>query len=55
MRESGRGSPVQREPVQEPEVLGKQKQVRAEPEPRVLLQGQRVLQARWGQPKEPEQ
>ena len=37
MRESGRGLPVQREPVQEPEAPGKQEQVLAEPEPQVLL------------------
>ena len=55
MRESGRGLPVRREPVQEPEVPGKQEQVLAEPEPQVLLPEQRVPQARWVQPREPEQ
>ena len=55
MRESGRGLLVQREPVQEPEVLVKQEQGLAEPEPQVLLPEQRVPQARWGQPREPEQ
>ena len=55
MRESGRGLPVPREPVQEPEVSGKQEQVLAEPEPQEPLQEQRVLQVRWGQPKDPEQ
>ena len=47
-RESGRDLPVLREPVQEPEVPGKQEQVLAEPE-------QRVPQVHWGQPREPEQ
>ena len=47
-RESGRDLPVLREPVQEPEVPGKQEQVLAEPE-------QRVPQVDWGQPREPEQ
>ena len=55
MRESGRGLPVRREPVQEPEVLGKQEQVLAESEPQEPLQERRVQQVRWGQPKEPEQ
>ena len=46
---------MQRELVQEPEVPGKQEQVLAEPEPKVLLPEQRVPQARWGQSREPEQ
>ena len=55
MRESGRGLPVRREPVQEPEVLVKQEQWLAEPEPQEPLQEQQVQQVRWGQLKEPEQ
>ena len=54
-RESGRDLPVRREPAQEPEVLVKREQVLAEPEPQALLPEQRVPQARWVQPREPEQ
>ena len=46
---------MRREPVQEPEVLVKQEQGLAEPEPQEPLREQRVQQVRWGQLKEPEQ